>query len=246
MVNLDFHVLTRKRIYFFPVVLMVLIILTGQQANAQGFSRNMSKEIGKTVRLGFTLSPLGYFMNPQESGVDRYSGRMGLSFGVMADFFLDDNANYAISSGLEITSGGSTLKYNDGIGLDNYKDYPSEYDLRLQYLQIPLTLKLCTYTQSGLGIYGQFGGFFAAPIRARADVISNGVKYEKENVLKTVNPLNAGMLLGAGVEYPLTETMTGVVGITYQNGLIDVTRNSKWNDGRINGNLFALRLGLYF
>ncbi|AWO01880.1 hypothetical protein DLD77_09320 [Chitinophaga alhagiae] len=227
---------------------MFLFVLTamGISAQAQTLSERVSDRAGRKMRFGFKLDPGASMMRPQEEGVARNSGRFYFSYGVMADFFLDDQGNYAIASGLQVSAMGSVLKYETGKGLSAFKNAPSEYDLRLTYIEIPFTLRLKADTQNGLAVWGQFGGFAGFPIRARANVISGLTPFNKQDVLRDINPLSAGMIIGGGVEYPLTETLVGVVGFNYQNGFIDVTRNSKWDDGRVNMNNFILRLGIYF
>jgi hypothetical protein len=201
---------------------------------------------GNKVRLGFTLTPAVVAMKPQESGVERNSGRAGISFGIMADFLLDQDGRYAIASGLQITTAGSKLKYDAGKGLDDYKANPAEYNLKLTYVEIPFALKLKTDATDGVGFWGQFGTYAAFPVRGRTDVVSLTNTYDKVNVLRDINPLNMGLLVGAGIEYPLGDRLTGIIGLNYQNGFIDVTRNAKWDDGKVNMNSFALKLGLFF
>lgn len=225
---------------------MFLLMAAGIGVQAQTLSDRVSDKAGRKVRLGFKLDPGVSLMRPQESGVERNSGRFYFSYGVLADFFLDESGNYAIASGLQVSSMGSVLKYETGKGLAAFKNNPTEYDLRLTYIEIPFTLKLKTDTESGIAIWGQFGGFAGFPVRARTNVISGLQRFDKQDVLRDVNRLNAGMIIGGGIEYPLTETLTGVLGFNYQNGFIDVTRNSKWDDGRVNLNNFTLRVGLYF
>lgn len=198
------------------------------------------------VRLGFKLDPTIFWLQPQESGVERNSARAGVSFGIMADFLLDESGRYAIASGLQVSTTGSTLKYEANKGLEDYKQVPTEYKLKVTYVEIPLALKLKTDTDNGLGLWGQFGTYLGFPVRGRADVISLSVNDDKVNVLRDITPINMGLLIGAGVEYPLGDRLTGVVGLTYRNGFIDVTRNGKWDDGKVNMNSFALNLGLFF
>jgi hypothetical protein len=118
--------------------------------------------------------------------------------------------------------------------------------MKLQHIEIPATLKLKTTAYNGIAFWGQFGTYLGFPIRGRADVTSLDQRYEKENVLRNLTPINAGMLLGAGIEYPLGERLSALVGLSFQNGFVDVTRNGKWDDGKVNMNSFALRLGMYF
>jgi hypothetical protein len=235
-----------KNVLLKSLLFVFTCLAFGMQANAQTFSDRVSGDIGRKVRFGFKIDPGVSIMRPQENGIERNGGKFYFSYGVMADFFLDESGNYAIASGLQISHMGSVLMYDAGKGLDKFKAAPTEYDLRLQYVEVPFALKLKTNTSSGIGIWGQFGGFAGFPVRARANVISGLVKYEKENVLRDITPINAGLLLGAGIEYPLTETLTGIVGFNFQNGFVDATKNGKWDDGKVNINSFIVRLGVYF
>ncbi|GAA0527293.1 porin family protein [Chitinophaga japonensis] len=200
------------------------------------------------VRLGFRLDPMISVLKPQEAGADRNSARPGLNYGLMVDFLLNERGNYAFATGLHISMGGSTLKYDAGKGLEQFRAAPAEYKMKVQHIEIPLTLKLRTATTGyrDLAFWGQFGTYLGVPIRGRADVTTLDQVYEKENVLRDLNKINAGMLLGAGIEYPLGGELTALVGLSFQNGLVDLTRNAKWDDGKVNMNNFALRLGIYF
>jgi hypothetical protein len=222
----------------------ILIILLFSLVTTAQAQRNFIRE--NRVRLGFTLTPAAVALKPQESGVERNSGRAGISFGIMADFPLDQSGLYNIASGLQITTAGSKLKYDAGIGLDDYKQNPAEYNLKLTYIEIPFALKLRTDSRDGIGFWGQFGTYLDFPVRGRADIVSLTNTYDKVNVLRDINPINMGLLIGGGIEYPLGDRLTGVVGLNYQNGFVDITRNAKWNDGKVNMNSFALKLGLFF
>lgn len=223
------------------VILIMFLLFNIAAVQAQ---TNFIRE--NRVRLGFKLDPTVFWLQPQESGIDRNSSRAGVSFGIMADFLLDETGRYAIASGLQVSTTGSTLKYEANKGLEEYKQIPAEYKLKLTYVEIPFALKLKTDTDKGLGLWGQFGTYLGFPVRGRADVISLQANDDKVNVLRDITPINVGMLIGAGVEYPLGDRLTGMVGLSYRNGFIDVTRNGKWDDGKVNMNSFALNLGLFF
>lgn len=223
------------------VILIMFLLLNIAVVKAQ---RNFMQE--NRVRLGFKLDPTVFWLQPQESGVDRNGSRAGVSFGIMADFLLDETGRYAIASGLQVSTTGSTLKYEANKGLEDYKQIPAEYKLKLTYVEIPFALKLKTDTDNGFGLWGQFGTYLSFPVRGRADIISLSANDDKVNVLRDITPINMGMLIGAGIEYPLGDRLVGMVGLSYRNGFIDVTRNGKWDDGKVNMNSFALNLGLFF
>lgn len=227
-------------------MMAAILLASAASLSAQSFSDRMSEKAGRKVRFGFKFDPGVSFLNPQDAGVTRNSGRFYFSYGVLADFFIDDEERYAVGTALQVSHFGSVMQYDQGIGLGQFTATSTEYDLRLQYIEVPVTLKLKTATAKGFDFYGQFGGFVGMPIRARANVISSMQRTDKVAVLRNIQPFSAGMVIGAGVEYPITETLTGVVGINYQNNFVDITRNGKWNDGRITANSFILRLGVYF
>lgn len=224
---------------FFLLALTLGIATAGMAQSGRG-------DFTRKVRLGFKLDPMISILKPQESGVSRNSSKAGLGFGLMADFSLNEAGNYALASGFNVVLGGSKLKYDAGKGLSDFRDNPAEYNMKLTYIEIPLALKLKTTSSNDLNFWGQFGTYLAFPVSGRADVISLNVTHDRVNILPEMNRINIGMLIGAGVEYPLGETLTGIIGLTYQNGFVDVTRNAKWNDGKVNMNSFALRLGVYF
>ncbi|WP_143304533.1 porin family protein [Chitinophaga vietnamensis] len=223
------------------ILLLLAIINAAYGSKAQG-----RYEQFRNVRLGFNIDPMISVLKPQESGVSRTGAKAGLGFGLMADFNLSPNGNYVLASGFNVILGGSKLKYDAGKGLSDYKQNPAEYNFKLTYVQVPIALKLKTNSYDGMSFWGQFGTFVAFPVSARTDVMSVGQSYDRVNILPDVNRVNIGMLLGGGIEYPLGQTLRGTAGILYQNGFVDVTRNAKWDDGRVNLNSFALRLGLYF
>ncbi len=225
--------------------IFILMLALGGMKGAMAQSNNGN--FTKKVRLGFNLDPMISVMNPQTSGVNRTGSKMGLGFGLMADFSLHPSGNYSIASGFNVVLGGSKLKYDAGVGLSDYKQLPTEYNFKMTHIQVPVALKLKTNENAdGMAFWGQFGTYFAFPVSAKATVTNLTQKDDKIDILSDVNRINIGMLVGVGMDYALSENLTGTVGLLYQNGFIDATRNAKWNDGRVNINSFALRLGVYF
>jgi hypothetical protein len=222
-------------------LLLLVALIAAKAGMAQYGNDNFRK-----VRLGFTASPLISILNPQDEGVKRNSVKVGFNFGLMADFNLNESGTYALASGFQALFAGSTLKYDADKGLSDYKPAPAEYNMKLTYIEIPLALKLRTHPREDLSWFGQFGTYFDFPVAGKANVISSNQSFDKVSILPEMNRINIGMLIGAGAEYQLGNGLTGTAGITYQNGFVDVTRNKKWHDGRVNMNSFALKLGIYF
>ena len=222
---------------------IILILLSSTLISKAQHTYNVQEH---RVRLGFRLDPTLSFLSPQDPGVSRNSARMGISFGIMADFLLDEPGHYAIATGVQITTAGGRLKYDAGKGLDDYKANPAEYNIKATYIEIPFALKLKGEIDNGMNIFGQFGTYAGFPVRGRANIVSLTNTYDKIDILRDIQPINMGLLVGGGIEYPLGETLIGLVGLDYRYGFIDVTRNAKWNDGKVNMNSLALKLGLFF
>jgi hypothetical protein len=221
----------------------------------------ISQRKSKDLRLGFLLEPTLAWFNPQENGLKSDGTKFGVNYGLMLDYEFADN--YIFSTGLQVSHLGGKLSYTGNSWQGNKVGYiaadnssvnnTANYNIALQYLQIPFALKL-KGDNKGLNFWGSFGGFLAMPLKARADVETNfavnGVanfKAENDKIISRMQPINIGMQLAVGIELPISDKNTLVAGLAFNNGFIDVTKNSQWgNDGRVNMNNLSLKLGVFF
>lgn len=213
----------------------------------EGLSSRISDDGGRKIRIGFKLDPGIGWLGPKENFVSKDGSKFAFSYGFMADFIIDPN--YAIASGLQISHSGGKLRYRNDVGLFEGGQSADEnvYNLNLQYLEIPLALKLKTNPINDLTYWGQFGTYLGVNIGARLDATVDGQpEITKEKVTKQIIPINAGLLLGAGIEYPLNDKTTLSLGLGFQNGFVDVTKNNTWNDAKVILNNFSIRAGVYF
>lgn len=227
------------------VLLIVLILIAYIGVNAQPIV------YGRTVRFGFKLDPV--FVNSLkavENGIDRTSSGFGINYGLMADIMFRDGRG-AFATGLEVAHASSDLTYsstsnrglfrNDAIGQDQ------NYKLRLQYLQIPLSVKLKT-NEVGyrLRLWGQFGTYMGALLKSRLDYSYGSVYGDNFNAIEKTNKVNLGLLLGAGGEYSLADRTDLYFGLGFENGFTDITTNKDWKDNKVALNRWAIRLGVFF
>lgn len=214
----------------------------------------------KKINIGFTVSPNISSPKPVENGITRDASRFSINYGLMVDYEFADN--YFFSTGIHVAPQGGTLVYkgnqwpNKQVGMlvadNSSSNNIATYKIRSQYIEVPLAIKLKTDSKD-LQFWGSFGGFLGILVKGRADISSNfavgGTNYSKENenIIGNLQPFNVGMQVGAGVEFPVTNKNRAVAGLVYNNGLIDMTRNSKWgDDGRVNLNSFTIKLGVFF
>jgi len=202
---------------------------------------------GRPIRLGFKVDPV--FVNnlsPKENGIEKDGNNIGINYGLMVDVLFSDDRG-AFATGLEVVHAASTLRY-DKLALYDKGDYK----LKLQYLQIPLSVKLNTNRmENGMRFWGQFGTYMGALLAARADYTaaagSTASSKTNEKIMNQTNKLNMGLLLGTGIQYPIADRTDLYLGLGFENGFTDITTNGKWNDdGKVNLNRWALRLGVFF
>jgi hypothetical protein len=207
------------------------------------------------VEIGLKVSPSIAYLRPDSpAGTSFASEKSKLSFGggVFMDYFFGEN--YAFNTGLFLTGKGGTISYNDRTvgGATNVR---VEQKIAMQYLEVPLTIKLFTNEVApDTRVYFQVGGSVAVPVQVRI----NGDKYyndpyDNNNQTKAgkhVLDIDANIIGGAGVEYQLGQSTKLLAGLSYHHGLIDFDRyferNRGFSDVNIKNSVFALDLGLKF
>ncbi|MVN78002.1 outer membrane beta-barrel protein [Hymenobacter sp. HMF4947] len=210
------------------------------------------------VEIGLKVSPSITYLRPDSpSSTSFTSEKAKLSFGggIFVDYFFGEN--YAFNTGLFLTGKGGTIGYNDRTvspsgGTTGVR---VEQKISLQYLELPLTVKLFTNEVApDTRVYFQVGGSLAVPVQARID----GEKYytdpyDNNNQTKAgshILDIDANLIGGAGVEYQLGQSTKLLAGISYHHGLVDFDRyfekNRGFSDVNIKNSLFALDLGLKF
>ena len=232
----------------------VLVLIT-----ATSFAQKHSKDI----RIGFMLEPNIAWLHPVENGIKSDGSKVGINYGLMLDYEFADN--YILSTGLKVSHVGGKLSYTGNSWSDKHVGYvvadnsdsknTANYNVNIQYVEIPFALKLKSSNKGKMDFWGSFGGFIAVPVKARADVQTNFTvggstsfySKENDNIISATQPITIGMQIGAGVEIPISDKNILVAGLVFNNGFIDVTKNGNWGgDGRVNLNNIALKLGVFF
>lgn len=210
-------------------LLFLAIFLAPLFANAQYTE-------GNKVQLGFTTSPtFGWLTFPsgQTPEIEPDGMRTGFSYGVLADIPFSDN--YYFSTALTV----STLNAKatePGVSNSIYK---------LQYLEVPLTLKLKSIEADNRRFYGQFGINTGINIGSKQEIMfTNSSTPDEDNrdIGDLVNLFRAGLVLGGGAEWKMGENMNLLTGLTYSNGFTDVFDG----EAKAKNSYIALNLGIFF
>jgi hypothetical protein len=170
------------------------------------------------IRIGVHVSPTIAWLKSNTTG---YSGgsKVGFSYGVVTDFGFTEN--YAFSTGVDITYKGGTFK----------KDGDASGSLDLQYVEVPLTLKLRTNLIGNLRYYAQVGVGLSAKLKSP----------DSSNIY----PLGAALIIGGGLEFPINGNTALVGGLTFNNGFTNIIRDNPDN-AKASTSYLALNLGILF
>ncbi|MFA6276890.1 MAG: porin family protein [Pedobacter sp.] len=194
-------------------------------------------------RLGLTAHPnFGYIKaeNGKSNGVS-----LGFSYGLIGDFNFAEN--YSFSTGLTITTinGKSTeinaLPYHASVSSTT----PVSYDLKykMQYVEIPLTIKLKTGNFGNIRWFGQFGLSNDIKIGAKQDAESNGKELADDvNSSDWTRFYRAGLIIGGGAEFNINGKTSIMTGITLNNGFTNISTG----ENNIRNHYVALNLGVFF
>lgn len=228
------------------------------------------------LRFGAYVAPTISWMKPTAStddenkfNVENNGSKVGFTYGLMMDYFFAPN--YGIVSGIQINqTGGKIMATSIDQSITKDKVLKSEFDYRLQYLEIPLALKLRTDDFSGFRFFGQLGVSAGFNIGKKADYTvrsidenlrtydTSGTKIKLTGSIGNIAPVMFQMNIGAGLEYPLSNKLSFYLGLFFNNGFApDATKPNlfdedklgyagEFRDANTRLNNFALRFGLFF
>jgi hypothetical protein len=192
-------------------------------------------------QLGLNISPNFNWFKAQTETVENDGLKFGFNYGIIGDFNISDN--YSFSTGVSIVNTGGTIKYADvkNVGVNSATEGGvSTADMKLKYVEIPLTLKLKTNEIGYLTYFGQFGFGLGVNYDAEADIDfdypgSNGsVTFEDEDFNNEINLIRASLIVGLGAEYNLSGNTSLVLGITFNNGFTNVLSKDAYEEN-LNG-----------
>ncbi len=192
------------------------------------------------VRLGVTFAPTisfnqaNFTPNDASNAASIKSGSAGMRFifGLVSDFNISDD-KYYFSTGLVYTTKKASLTQE---GLTD------EIHYNLQYLQVPITLKLFTNEIVPSGrLFFQLGGGLEVKISE---------KNKTENNTSNADPIDfqvvdVPLILATGMEFDLGENILyGSIG--YQRGLVNSAKKIDAGDLIIRNQLLTFNVGFFF
>jgi hypothetical protein len=255
------------------IALATMLFMQAGTTFAQDGSHTTSINVdSKAFRFGVFVAPTMSWMRPTTDKTDdgtygptNDGSKIGFTYGLMAEYHFAEN--YAFVTGLQVNMAGGNINSKFlGSPTTPSTVINSNFNYRLQYLEIPVALKLRTDLISGFRFFGQLGlttGFnIAKKATYNVDYTDGNGKMlnskgENEKIKGTlaIAPMMFTMSIGGGAEYPLNDKLAAYVGIFFNNGFApdatnpnkyDMPYNLKFQDANTRLNNFALRLGLFF
>ncbi len=187
----------------------------------------------KGFKLGLTAHPTFGWIRSDIEGIESDGMRAGFSYGLIGDFYFADN--YAFSTGLKLSTINGQTKSSLVAPDDGQRIY------KLQYIEIPATVKLTTNAVDGFRFYGQFGLGNAFNVRAKQD-IKGIVNKENEDIYKQTSFYRASLVIGGGTQFYIGEKTALDAGLTFNNGFTDIKKGS----GTLKSSYLGLNLAVYF
>jgi len=224
-------------------------------------------------RIGFKFSPNFAWTKIIEGSMKNNGMSLGYSYGVMLDFNLGNNANYWLATELLVTNLPGSVKstttlYNSKTPIAGSPSpfTNTTFDYRLQYVQIPISLKLKTGEIGRISYFGQFGFAPSVLIQNKVTTTADQAFYaqgtsshnpnsDKSNTFDFDGSAGAGsfkdnvvfarlpLIIGAGIEGKISGTTRFMAGVRLDNSFTDMFVDKSV---KARNNYIALNLGIFF
>lgn len=201
------------------------------------------KAFSQDTRFTVFVDPQFSWMSSDLKNVESDGSKFGVNIGLNMDNFFAQN--YAFTTGISIDNTGGNLIFEDSTTLKTNggnEELPegSIVHYKLQYINIPLGLKLKTNEIGYLTFFANLGINGGINIKATGEV--DDFELDNENISEEISLFNLGYYIGAGAEYSIGGNSAIILGLTYTNGFIDITTDTD----RVTLSNFAIRIGILF
>lgn len=198
----------------------------------------------RSFRFGLYGSPNLGWMDPNipTFAKDGLQPRMGFGYGALMDYKFSESPNYLISTGFTIQGFGGgliepwdTSVYSSEFDTTFYYTGKLDRTYRLQYITIPLLLKMRTNEIGYMTYFGAIGMDVGFRTRAFANddftwVGDVGPEDQKDvNIKDNINFMRLALNITVGGEYNLSGNTNAYVGIGWHNTFTNIFRNTDAN-----------------
>jgi len=211
-----------------PFLFLTIITLLNRPAAAQDYYSSVYQY--KPVSLGITFAPnMGWLRYGDNPGYGS-NPKLGYAYGLLADFAFTEN--YYFSTGLLV----NTLNHDASYPAPDGDNVDTEY--RLQYAEIPVTLKLKSTMRYFRSYYGQFG--FTGGFKLGGKEKASGTD-TRRTMGSDADFFRLALQIGGGIEWQLDHNLVMMTGLSFNNGF---TRTVRTGDPR--NSYVAFNFGIFF
>lgn len=215
------------------------------------------------VRFGLKLSPNLGFVQPETKTLKSNGAGLGYTFGLMLELPIGTTGNYRFATGLNLNNMKGKWKTDYQYVADANAASPVltkelETNVGLQYVELPLTVKLMTNEIGYMRYFAVVGAGNAFNVKAKSDqvvakvdgtradgrpIVSNFEKLEGESIQDDIALYKASLIVGAGAEYTFSGNTAMMFGITYNNGFTNIL---DIEGAKAKAHYLELSLGVFF
>lgn len=206
----------------------------------------------KNFHFGLNIMPGLYFGSPGTSSAGNTntanSAGFGFGYGVNLEFYF--TPNYGLATGIEVNQFAVNYTNTNTSNSNKLLDSTTQHVQSMQYIEIPVLLKLRTNSIGLIKYYGEFGlgaDFLLSakdnPTVTYNPLPNNPVTYQSYSIYKQSDFVRLSLLVGLGLEYNLAGTTSIQGAILYDNAFTNL--NSDANNAFLVKGL-RLQIGVLF
>jgi hypothetical protein len=223
---------------FFKAAIVILLLLAGTKGSAKA----------QATKISAHADPLISWFSTNKESIRNEGARAGFDFGISIWKYF--SPNYAFSSGISLENAGGRLVSSETTEMKfpklNATILPGDPVVyRVQYLAIPIGLKLQSNQQGSITLFSDLGLDPKVVVGGRADIPSLDIKHA--SALEELRTFNLSYHILAGIEYSLGGTNALVLGTGFENNFLDVTKDSgEQAYDRVSHKILKFRIGINF
>ncbi|MEO0310843.1 MAG: hypothetical protein RIQ89_500 [Bacteroidota bacterium] len=209
----------------------------------------VSAQEESSFNFGLHIAPSISWYKAEGDSLSNDGSKIGFTYGLMADYYF--SKNYALSGGLDVTYRNGKLKEINSLKNSDslVSSRISNLDWSLQYIELPVTIKMRTNEIGYLRYYLNFG--LAPGFNIRKKQEAEITTQPKSGATTTVTGkdsnkigfFNFALVVGGGIEYTISGNTKGVAGLVFNNGFIDVVST---DNRKATSSYLGLNLGVFF
>jgi hypothetical protein len=200
------------------------------------------------ISFGIHADPVISWFSSDTRETRNDGAKAGFNFGLTFNRYF--SPNYSFSAGISLLNAGGRLVGNDTTEME-FTNFTSTVlpgktvVYKIQYLAIPLGLKLQTNQIGYLTFFSDLGLDPKIIVGGKADIPSLNIA--GENATSELRLFNLSYHVTAGIEYSLGGTTAMVLGLNFDNNFLDITKeNGDQPIDKVTHKILSFRIGVNF